>query len=129
MVSLTVFIIGVVSGVSGVTIGYGFLFAWVIIRGERNERRRERDYQKAIRDQREDLEREFEFKIREVKAELETVRGENAQLQARVNSLTDVLVKVQRYIGINIQAGDDVSIGEFVGGDKSNQQATNINSR
>lgn len=114
MIETWVFFVAQVS----IMVGFGLLFAWFVIRGERHERRIERDYQRLLEEQTADLEREYGHEIQQLKNEMHLMKGENDKLQAQVNALTGVLVKVQQHIGINITAGDDVTIGEFVGANK-----------
>ena len=132
-----VFFVGVMAGVTGVTTGFGLLFAWLIIRGERNERRRERENQRQLQEQRKELEMEYgqaiadlkrdmEFMKYENERELSLMHTENTELQARVSGLTEALIKMGRQIGITISAGENINVGEFVAEGKAVTTQTNI---
>jgi hypothetical protein len=140
MVELWVFFVGVMAGVAGVTLAFGLLFAWLIIRGERNERRRERETQKQLMDQRRELEQEYgqaidelkrdmEFMKRENESQLALMKGENAKLKIQVNSLTELLIQMGHRVGISIEADGDINVGEFVGADKNTVQQTTVTAK
>lgn len=126
MISIELFFLAIVASLVGMTVGFGLLFAWLIIRSERNERRRDREHQRLLLEQRKELEREYGVEIEKLKRDMEAVKTENTKLQAQVTALTAVLVKMEQRMGISIEAEGDINVGEFVGQDKAMTTQTNI---